>query len=195
MTINAMKHQQGFTILEIVVSIVILGILMSAAVNQLMSFRRNAYQTATNNIVLGIQSAVTFKSSALMVAFSANPAAHCMSGDGIMPAMCMEAYRGALWAVFHSPDETIALCNGSDDTTSTGGAGETPFKYPPVLVRGTGEFIPGAIGAGWNVQNSVDVMVLTPDFDGTLRIQAPDGNIYTSDIKLLSFREYCQTPY
>lgn len=192
---DTMKRQQGFTIIEIVVSLVVVGILMGAIINQLISFRRSAYQTGANNIVQGIQSAVTFKSSALMVAFSANPAAHCMSGDGVMPAMCMEAYRGALWAVFHAPSETIALCNGSDDTTSTGGEGEASFRYPPVYVRGTGEFIPGNIGAGWNIQNSVDVMVFTPDFDGSVRLQAPDGNIYTSEIKLQSFREYCQTPY
>ncbi len=190
-----MKQQKGFTILEIAVALIILGLLTGAVVNQLIHFQRYAYQTAANTITQGIQSSVIYRSGSLMIDISSTPSARCESADGKMPAMCMEAYRGALWAVFHTPEETIAVCNGSDDTTSTGGIGESPFKFPPIHVRGTGEYTPGNLGAGWKVLNVVDVMVFTQDFDGKMHLQAPDGNIYTSDIKIMSFREYCQTPY
>lgn len=153
----------GFTIIEIVVSLVVLGILMGAMAGMLNSFRATSYQTAANNIALSMQQAVNMKFASVFQALSAQPSASCIKAD----TMCIEAYVGAV--VLLTLPDGVEICGVNF-------AGSTP-----PFARGV------EVGGGWVISGDKEPFMGAP-----LHLTGPDGRQYTSEIPLLEGEAFCQ---
>lgn len=158
------KSQQGFTIIEIVVALVVLGILMGAAATQLNRFRATSYQTAANNIAMSMQQAVNMKYASISQAVSASgaPVGTCTATGA--NAFCVDAYNAA-----------VSLLAGTA-ATSCGVAFTAPTN-PPFAAT-------AALGGGWTLTNAIAV--------GGVVMSGPDGNPYTSEVPITSAANFCQ---
>ncbi len=168
------KSQQGFTIIEIVVALVVLGILMGAAATQLNRFRATSYQTAANNIAMSMQQAVNIKYASISQALSASGVQ--ASACGATPnAFCTAAYNGAISLLSNTARTAIQICG---------------MQFQPAVPSGTavtnGPFAINAdLGGGWRVDT-------TPIAAGAgARLVGPDGRPYTAEVPILAAATFC----
>ncbi len=160
------KSPNGFTIIEIVVALVVVGILMGATATQLNRFRATAYQTAANNMALSIQQAVNMKYSSIFQVLASSPAARCTRED----SMCAGAYDGAL-IMLTQPDSTG---KGMDICGLQFYGNNAPFAQGAEL------------GGGWRI--SADKV---PYMGGPVDLTGPDGKPYTAEVRMLTAAEMC----
>ncbi len=163
------KSQQGFTIIEIVVALVVLGILMGAAATQLNRFRATSYQTAANNIANSAQQAVNMKYASISQALSSNPGADCGT------TLCTSAYTAAVTLL--AGTNVAAIC-----ANTTSGAPGVAFTAPT-----TAPFAANAnLGGGWSLTTAVAA-------GAGLAMTGPDTNSYTSEIPIMTAAQFCTT--
>ncbi len=174
------KAQQGFTIIEIVVALVVLGVLMGAAATQLNRFRETSYQTAANNIVASMQQAINMKYASLSQALSASGNTGCNN-------FCEDVYRGAIQIMGNG---TATICGDSFTMTNA------PF------VTTTGQNASTAdLGGGWKLAGPLSSFITNDDGTSsgvtggiTITLTGPNGRDYPSEIPLLSPANFCGTP-
>ncbi len=159
------KLQQGFTIVEIVVALVVLGILMGAMVMQLNRFRTTAYQTAANNIALSTQQAINMKyaSIAQVMSTSANL-------GSCTPSPCQAAYTAAFFLLRSTEaGSTYTTCGLTFNIAEPG-----PFRASANL------------GGGWSINGAATILPGAP-----MPLIGPDTVNYRSEIPLLSAAAFC----
>ncbi len=176
------KAQQGFTIIEIVVALVVLGILMGAAATQLNRFRATSYQTAANNIALSMQQAINMKYASISQALSAGgiTIADCKgSATGTTPAnlFCASAYEGAINLLSSTGAAKVEICGMEFKAAPASGAG------PSTHVKGP--FASGAdLGGGWTMKGTLTA-------GSAAALAGPDGNTYNSEVPILATATFC----
>lgn len=169
------KAQQGFTIIEIVVALVVLGILMGAAATQLNRFRATSYQTAANNIAMSMQQAINMKYASISQALSASGAkiSDCSGTDANI--FCVDAYNGAISLLSSTATTAIEVCGMEFKPASTASS----------LV--TGPFASGKdMGGGWKMGTTA----ITAGSGSSL--VGPDGQTYTAEVPILFAANFCQ---
>ncbi len=154
----------GFTIVEIVISLVVLGILMAALVGMLNHFRTTSYQTAANNISLSVQQAINMKSASIFQILATHQATNCTRSS----TMCEEAYDGAV--ILLTMPDGAEICGV-----------EFASVNPPPLALGA------QLSAGWVIAGQK-----LPFMGESMQLTGPDGYTYTSEIPLMESTHFCQ---
>jgi type IV pilus assembly protein PilA len=127
--LNKKKNQKGFTLVELLIVIAIIGILAAIAIPQFSSYRQKAYMAVTKS---DVKNAYT----ALQAYISENPAAGIPAVSQTGPAALGAPYGSARV----SKDVTIAIAAAGSVTGTHGGY--TGYSYVLDANGGPTETIP-----------------------------------------------------
>lgn len=154
-----MRKQNGFTLIELVVVIVILGILAATAAPKFMDLQKDARISAANGLAGAVKSAISMTYSKAILAGKDKAASGLyVCNSGAATAECTSTSADAVELAYGRPAATAkGIINAVDidaAESSATGAADKEWNYKAVAGSGT---TPGGIGI-WQVGSSSTVV-------------------------------------